>query len=194
VAIPEMIQGGVFSKSAIDRLLQFVNGAMNRVVHAALLMRHDDRLAAIKARLDHAAFVVMAGLITNRVAEVYSDPPDAIAVPVQRCTQLSLHTIRKLLAAVDVSVCPDLDQHHRLRCFMACTAVRLFYAVSVEEALFHRVAVWPCSAGFASAFLNCSLDGISEWSPGPFWLRFAGGTAGTWPCFDIDTSLTVVAH
>ena len=82
VAIPEMIQGGVFSKSAIDRLLQFMNGAMNRLVHAALLMRHDDRLAAIKARLDHAAFVVMAGLITNRVAEVYIDPPDAIAVPV----------------------------------------------------------------------------------------------------------------
>jgi hypothetical protein len=118
-----MIQGGIFSKSAIDRLLQFVNGAMNRLVHATLLMRHDDRLAAIKASFDHAAFVVMAGLITDRVAEVYIDSPDPITVPVHRCPQLSLHTIGKLLAAVDVSVCPDLDQHHQLRCFIAWAAV-----------------------------------------------------------------------
>jgi hypothetical protein len=26
----------------------------------------------------------------------------------------------------------------------------------------------------------------------PFWLRFAGGIGGMWPCFDIESSLTVV--
>jgi len=112
VAIPEMIPSGFFSKSAVDRLLQPVNGTMDRLIHGALPMRHDDRLAAIAARLDHAAFVAMAGLVTDRVAEVHIDPPDAVAVPVQRCTHLSLHVIGKSLAAVDVSVCPDLDKHH----------------------------------------------------------------------------------
>src|SRR5664279_2221389 len=52
-------------------------------------------------------------------------------------------------------------------------------------------AVWPCSAGFTSACLSASLDGISEWSPGPFWLWFAGGTGGMCPCLDIESSLNV---
>jgi 4-amino-4-deoxy-L-arabinose transferase-like glycosyltransferase len=44
--------------------------------------------------------------------------------------------------------------------------------------------------GFTSARLSGSLDGISEWSPGPFWLWFAGGTGGICPCFDIGVSMT----
>jgi hypothetical protein len=79
-----MIQGRFLSKSAIDRLFQLLNGAMDRLIHGALLMRHKDRLAAVAARLDHAAFVVMASLVADRVAEVHIDPPDAVAVPVQR--------------------------------------------------------------------------------------------------------------
>ena len=123
MAIPEMILSGFFSKSAIDRLLELVNGTMDGLIHGALLMRHDDRFAAITARLDNAAFVVITGLVTDRVAEVHIDPPDAIGVPVQRCTHLSPHVIEQLLAAVDVSVRPDLDQHHKLHCFIAWPAV-----------------------------------------------------------------------
>jgi hypothetical protein len=119
VAIPAMILSGFFSKSVIDRLLELMNGTMDRLIDGALLMRHHDRLIAIPARLDHAALVVTAGLVTDRIAEVYIDPPDTIAVPAQRCTHLSLHAIGQLFAAVDVRVSPDLDQHHRLRWFIA---------------------------------------------------------------------------
>jgi hypothetical protein len=116
MAIPEMIPGGFFSNSAMDRLPELVNGTMDRLVHAALVMRHDDRLEAITARLDHAAFVVMAGLVTDGVAEVHIDSPDAVAVPFECGTQHGLYVIGKALATIDVSVCPDLDQHHKLRC------------------------------------------------------------------------------
>jgi hypothetical protein len=117
---------------------------------------------------------------------------------VQRRTQLSLHTIRKLLAAVDVSVRPDLDQHHRFHRFIARTAIDYFMRRPLKKPLFVVFclvfAIWPCSAGFMSVFLRCSLDGVSVWSPEPFWLRFAGGTGGMWLCFDIKSSLTAVAH
>ena len=66
-----MIQSRFFSDSTIDRLLEPLNGAMDRLIHSALLMRREDRLAAIAARLDHSAFVVMTGLVTDRVAEVH---------------------------------------------------------------------------------------------------------------------------
>jgi hypothetical protein len=66
-----MIQSGFFTKSAADRLLQLLNSTIDRLIHSALLMRREDRLAAIAARLDHAAFVVMTGLVTDRVAEVH---------------------------------------------------------------------------------------------------------------------------
>jgi len=111
MAIPEIILGGFFSNGAIDRLLELVNGTMDRLVHSALVMRHDDRLEAITARLDHAAFVVMAGLVTDGVAEVHIDPPDAVAIPFERGTEHGLHVIGNPLATIDVSVCSDLDQH-----------------------------------------------------------------------------------
>jgi hypothetical protein len=53
----------------------------------------------------------MAGLVADRVAEVHIDAPDAATVPSKRGTQHGLHMIGKPLATIDVSVCPDLDQH-----------------------------------------------------------------------------------
>src|SRR5579859_101537 len=97
---------------------------MDRLIHRALLMRSENRLAAIAARLDHAAFIVMADLVTDRVAKVHIDPPDAVAVPFKRGTQHSLHVVGKSLVTIDVSVCPDLDQHSPTPLFH-CLAWRL---------------------------------------------------------------------
>jgi hypothetical protein len=49
-------------------------------------MRHDDRLAAIAARFDHAALVVMADLVADFVAEVHIYSSDTIPKAVQRGT------------------------------------------------------------------------------------------------------------
>jgi hypothetical protein len=46
----------------------------------------------------------MAGLVTDRVAEVHVDSPDAVAVPLQRSTHLNLYVTGKPLAGVDVSI------------------------------------------------------------------------------------------
>jgi len=108
---------------------------MDRLIHGAFLMRYDDGFTAVAPYLDHAAFAVMTGLVADGVAEVNIDPPDAIVEPVQRCMHKRLRVIGKLFAAFDVAVCPDLDQHRRLRRFMAWKVVALFD----EEALVRRV-------------------------------------------------------
>ena len=84
---------------------------MDRLFHGAFLMGHHDGLAAIAARLDHAAFIIMAGLTADGVAEMHIDPPDTVAVAVQPGKDLGLHLVKRLLAAFDVAVCPDFDQH-----------------------------------------------------------------------------------
>jgi hypothetical protein len=169
--IPEMIPGGLFSEGAFDRLFQVVNSAMDSLFHGAFLVRHDDGLAAVAPRLDHAAFVVMTRLLADGVAEMNIDPPDAVVEPVQRCMHKRLHVIGKLFAAFDVAVCPDLDQHRLLRRFMALKVVALFDAAPLEEALVRRVLSYVRRLA-----LLCRIDigmlgrpdGISEWSPGHF--------------------------
>ena len=84
----------------------------------------------------------------------------------QRCTQFSLHTIRKLLAAVDVSVCPDLDQHHQLRRFIALTAVCLFYAAPFEEAFVRRVLSYVCGLALLCWIYIGLLEVLAGWSFG----------------------------
>jgi hypothetical protein len=74
-------------------------------------MRHDDRLAAIAARFDHAALVVMADLVADFVAEVHINSSDTIPKAVQRGMHDSFHVVRELFAALNVVVCSNLDQH-----------------------------------------------------------------------------------
>jgi phosphoribosylaminoimidazole (AIR) synthetase len=88
-----------------------MDGAMDRLIHRRFPMRHHDRLAAIAARFDHAAFVVMAGLVADFVAEVHIYSPDAIPKAVQRGMHNGFHVVRKLLAALNVAICSNLDQH-----------------------------------------------------------------------------------
>ena len=87
-------------------------------------MFHDDGLAAVAVRLDHAAFVVMTGLITDGVAKVHIDPPDAVVELAQRRMHKRFHVIVKLLTTLDVAVCPDLDKHRRLRRYIVWKANR----------------------------------------------------------------------
>ena len=84
---------------------------MDRLLHGRFPVRHDDGLAAIATRFNHAAFVVVAGLVTDSVAEVDIDPPDPVAEPTKRSVQNSFNVIGKLLAAMNVAVCSNLDQH-----------------------------------------------------------------------------------
>jgi hypothetical protein len=48
-----------------------VNSAVNRLFQGAFPVRDDDRLAAVAARLDHAAFVIMAGIVAYSIARVF---------------------------------------------------------------------------------------------------------------------------
>jgi hypothetical protein len=88
-----------------------MDGAMDCLIHRRFPMRHHDRLAAIAARFDHAAFVVMAGLVADFVAEMHIYSPDAIPKAVQRGMHDSFHMVRELFAALNVVVCSNLDQH-----------------------------------------------------------------------------------
>jgi hypothetical protein len=133
--ITQMVPGGLFSEGAFDRLFQVVNGAMDRLFHSAFLMRHDDGLAAVAAHLDHAAFVIMASLMTDGIAKVHIDPPYTVSVAVQCGMDYRLHLSGRLLAAFDVGVCPDLDQHFHLRRYNVYKLVTLFDAATLEEAL-----------------------------------------------------------
>jgi hypothetical protein len=135
VVITEVISGGFFSESAVDRFFQVVNGALDRLIHGAFLMRYHYGLAPVAACFDHAAFVVMTGLVADRVAEVNIDPPDAVVEPVQRRMHKRFHVIGKLLAAFDVAVCPDLDQHRHLRRFIAWEAGVLHPALQFRTRL-----------------------------------------------------------
>ena len=67
-------------------------------------MRDDDGLAAVAARLDHAAFVFTAGLVAYDIAQVHIDPPDSVSVAVQRGMDHRLYLSVRLLAAFDVAV------------------------------------------------------------------------------------------
>ena len=48
---------------------------------------------AVAARFDHAAFVVMAHLMTDGVAKMHIDPPDAIAETLQRGLNNAFHMV-----------------------------------------------------------------------------------------------------
>jgi hypothetical protein len=61
------------------------------------------RIAAVTARLDHAAFVFVAGLVAYGIAKVHIDPPDMVAVAVQCGMDHRLHLSGRLLAAFDVT-------------------------------------------------------------------------------------------
>jgi len=152
--VPAMIRRSFLSERAFDRLFQAMDRAMDGLIHGGFLMRHHNGLAAIATRLDHAAFVVMAGLVADGVAEVHIDPPDAVAEPVQRRMHDPFDVIGKLRAAMDIAVCSNLDQHRLLReCIMrlytACTSrrprcpdvtrFRLFDAPPLEEAFVRGV-------------------------------------------------------
>jgi hypothetical protein len=108
---PTMSRTGFFSEGALDRILQAMDGAMDCQIHRRVTMRHDDGLAAIATRLDHAAFIAMADLAADFVAEVHIYSPDAISKAVQRRMHDGLHMVRKLLAALNVAICSNLDEH-----------------------------------------------------------------------------------
>ena len=65
--------------------------ATDGLIHGRFVLHHDDGLAAIAARFDLAALVVVAGFVADRVAEVHIDPPDAVAKPIQRSLHDGFH-------------------------------------------------------------------------------------------------------
>jgi hypothetical protein len=105
------ILSGFFSERGLYRSFQAMNRAKDCLIHGLFLVRHDDWFAAITTRFDHAAFVIMAGFVADCVAEMHIDSPDAVAKPVQRRMHDGFDVIRELLAALNIAVCSDLDQH-----------------------------------------------------------------------------------
>ena len=93
LTIPELIQSGFFSESALHGFLQVLDGAPDRLIHSRLVVRDDDGLAAIAARLDRAALVVVSGLVADGVAEMHIYPPDAVAKTVQRSLDDGFHLV-----------------------------------------------------------------------------------------------------
>ena len=122
--VSAMTQGGFFSESALDCFFQTMDSVMDCLLHGRFPVRHDDRLAAIATHFNHAGFVLMAGLVADCVAEVDIDPPDPVAEPTKRSMHSCFHVIGKLLAAMDVAVCSNLDQHRRLRGFTTKARIR----------------------------------------------------------------------
>ena len=84
---------------------------MDRPIHRRVTVRHDDRLASIATGFDHAAFVAMADLAADFIAEVHIYSPDAVSKAVQCSMHDGLHMFRKLLASLNVAICSNLDQH-----------------------------------------------------------------------------------
>lgn len=121
VTIAEMIRSGFSTESALHRFLQTVNRATDCLVHGRFMMGHSDGFTAIAARFDHAALVVVTGFVASRLAKVHIDSSDAAAEPVQRSLHDSFHLFRKLLAALNIAICSDLNQHRQLRHFTAPT-------------------------------------------------------------------------
>jgi hypothetical protein len=102
---------------------------MDRLILRRFPMRDDDRLAAIATRFDHAAFVVMADLVADFVAEVHIYSPDMIPKAVQRGMHDGFHMVRKLFAALNVAVLTSISIN-RLLCFIALDAFRSFDATT----------------------------------------------------------------
>ena len=73
------------------------------------------------------------GLLPIVSLRVHVDPPDAVVELAQRRMHKRFHVIGKLLAALDVAVCPDLDKHRRLRRYIVWKAIALFDEVPLEE-------------------------------------------------------------
>jgi hypothetical protein len=111
VPTPTTSRTGFFPEGALDRILEAMDCAMDCQIHRRVTMRHDDGLAAIATRLDHAAFIAMADLAADFVAEVHIYSPDAISKAVQRRMHDGLDMVRKLLAALNVAICSNLDEH-----------------------------------------------------------------------------------
>ena len=148
-----MISVGFFSEGAVYRLFQIMNGALNRPIHGVFVMGDDDRLAAIATDLDHATFVVVARLVANVIAEMHIDPPDVIDMPLQCVLYLCLYMIGKPLAALDIPVCPDLDQHGRSPFvsspgWLARYLLRRAWKKPLYVVFCLMFAVWPCSCGW----------------------------------------------
>jgi len=105
----------------------------------ALSMRDDYWLVAVAAGLDHATFVVMAGLMADDVAKVHIDTSDTVAVAIQRTNDHSFNLSGRLFAAFDVAVCSDLDVHCRLHLYVAWKVELLFDPAPHEVAFVRRV-------------------------------------------------------
>jgi hypothetical protein len=114
-----------------------MDGAMDRLIHRRFPVRHHDRLAAIATRFNHAAFVVMADLVADFVAEVHIYSPDMIPKAVKRGMHDGFHMVEKLLAALNVAISSDLNQHQStpLLYRFELNAFRSFDAPALEKAL-----------------------------------------------------------
>jgi hypothetical protein len=108
---------------------------MDRLFNGAFVMGHDDGLAAVAAHLDHATYVIVAGVLTDGVSKVQIDPPDMVTVAVKCGTDQSSHSCERLLATFDVCICPDLNQHCLARPYNESAATGLFGSLPLEEAL-----------------------------------------------------------
>lgn len=84
---------------------------MDSLIYGRLVVRNNDGFAAIAARFDLATVIVTSGLVANSVTEMHIDPPDAIAETVQRGLDHGFHLVRKLLAALNITICSDFDLH-----------------------------------------------------------------------------------
>ena len=137
--IPEKISRGLFAELALNRFLQFVNRAVDGWSDGALSIRDDYWLVAVAAGLDHATFVVMAGLMAYDIAKVDIDASDTVAVAIQRTNDHSFNLSGRLFAAFDVAVCSDLDLHCRLHLYVAWRVEPLFDPAPHEVALVRRI-------------------------------------------------------
>jgi hypothetical protein len=132
-----------------------MDGATDRLIHRRFSMRHDDRLVAIATRFDHAAFVVMADLAADFVAEVHIYSPEMIPKAVQRGMHDGFHMVHKLLAALNVGICSNLDLHQSAPLLrrLEPNTFRSFDAPTLEKALGCCVLLDVC--GLA---LLCRID------------------------------------
>jgi len=128
---------------------------MDRLIHRRFPMRHHNRLAAIATRFDHAAFVVMADLVADFVAEVHIYSPEMIPKAVKRGMHDGFHMVRKLLAALNVAIGSNLDQHQStpLLYRLEPNTFRSFDAPALEKAFVRCVLLDVCALA-----LLCRID------------------------------------
>jgi hypothetical protein len=137
-------------QSALYGSLQFVGSAIDGLVQVRCLVSNGCGLATLNASFHHAAFVVLAALMSVFIAEVNFHPCDVLSEAAQSAFNDTLDVICEFLSAFYITVRIDLDLHlvHRPLLLLKIDRLRLVPSASAPA---QRSSVGLALVGFGSS-------------------------------------------